>query len=103
MDEDIKLSNSQKQKIVNNLMIRVMNKDRRVKIQQLALSLSDFNTDSDEYYSALHYYSLSENWDKINKDHKEFYIPGYIGDDEGRPPKSESTGSKRGRTRRSPK
>jgi hypothetical protein len=77
-----KLTQAQKSNIVQNFLLRVANASRRVKIQRIALSLSDFDSTSDDYYSMLHFYSLEENWPTIDKDYQEFYVPGYSGGNE---------------------
>lgn len=80
-EEPFKLTVEQKTNIVENFFVRVKNIDRSIKIQRLALSLSDYDDSSDDYYAFLHFYSLPENWQKIGKDYDEFYVPGYSGTD----------------------
>jgi hypothetical protein len=77
-----KLSATQKTNIVQNFFIRVANASRRTKIQRIALSLSDFDNTSDDYFALLNFYSLEENWPTIDKDYQEFYVPGYSGGNE---------------------
>lgn len=77
--ENFKLTKDQKANIVENFFKRVSNVDRAFKIQRLALSLSDYDDTSDDYYAFLHFYSLEENWPKIDKDYNEFYIHGHSG------------------------
>jgi hypothetical protein len=77
-----KLSQAQKSNIVQNFFLRVPNVSRRTKIQRIALSLSDFDDTSDDYFALLNFYSLEENWPTIDKDYEEFYVPGYSGGNE---------------------
>jgi hypothetical protein len=74
------LTSNQKTNIIQNFFIRVPNASRRIKIQRLALTMSDFNENSDDYFALLNFYSLQENWSTIDKDYEEFYIPGYSGE-----------------------
>jgi hypothetical protein len=80
--DDTKLTQAQKTNIVQNFLLRVNNISRRAKIQRIALSLSDFDDTSDDYFALLNFYSLEENWPTIDKDYEEFYVPGYSGDNE---------------------
>lgn len=80
-EEPFKLTVEQKANIVENFLVRVKSINRSIQIQRLALSLSDYDDASDDYYAFLHFYSLPENWSTISKDYDEFYVPGYSGTD----------------------
>lgn len=77
--ENFELTKDQKANIIQNFLKRVTSVDKAIKIQRLALSLAENDDTSDEYYAAVHFYSLNENWPKIDKDYEEFYIPGDLG------------------------
>lgn len=87
--KDSKLTQQQKTSIVENFLVNVQDIEKSIKIQRIALSLSDYDDTSDEYYAFLYFYSQEENWPKIDEDYEEFYVPGYFGVNEK--PSSEST------------
>lgn len=74
-----KFDQDKRQQIVENLMKRVDSAEKRRRIIRLAGVMSEGKEYSDEFFAALHYYSMAENDTRLERDFQRFAAGGSSG------------------------
>jgi len=74
-----KLSPEKRQQIVANFFKRVPSAEKRRRILRLSGVMSEGQEYSDEFFAAMHYYSLEENATRMERDFQKFAAGGSSG------------------------
>lgn len=76
---DSKLTPEKRQQIVSNFFKRVPSAEKRRRIVRLSGVMSEGQEYSDEFFAAMHYYSLEENATRMERDFQKFAAGGSSG------------------------